>query len=51
MDLRELVEELKRQRDNSFDIICWDEDTEAMPDEEHGLLLRISDKGAWPLAE
>jgi hypothetical protein len=51
MDLRELVEELRRQRENSLDIICRDEDIEAIPDEEHGLLLRISDKGAWPLAE
>jgi hypothetical protein len=51
MDLRELVEELRRQRENSLDIICRDEDTEAIPDEEHGLLLRVSDKGAWPLAE
>jgi hypothetical protein len=51
MGLRELVEELKRQRENSIDIICWDEDIEAIPDKEFGILLRVSDKGAWPLAE
>jgi len=39
MYLRELVEELKRQRENSLDIICRDEDIE---DEEFGILLRVS---------
>jgi|GEM_PF-5085713 len=51
MDLRELVEELKRQRENSLDVICWDEDIEAIPDKDFGILLRVSGKGAWPLAE
>jgi hypothetical protein len=51
VDLRELVEELRRQRENSLDIICRDEDIKAIPDKEFGILLRVSDKGAWPLAE
>jgi hypothetical protein len=51
MDLRELVEELRKQRENSLDIICKDEDIEAIPDEKFGILLRISNRGAWPLAE
>jgi len=50
MYLRELVEELRR-RENSLDIICWDEDIEAIPDKNFEILLRVSGKGAWPLAE
>jgi len=38
MDLRELVEELRRQRENSLDIICRDEDIEAIPDKEHRII-------------
>jgi hypothetical protein len=51
MDLRSLVEELKRQKESSLDIICRDEDMRAIPDNEFGLLLKVSNKGAWPLTE
>jgi hypothetical protein len=51
MDLRSLVEELKRQKENSLDIISKDEDMRAIPDNKFGLLLRIANKGAWPLTE
>jgi hypothetical protein len=51
MDLKELVEELKRQKENSLDIISRDEDIKAIPDNEFGLLLKVSNKGAWPLTE
>jgi len=51
MDLEELVEELRRQKEKSLDILCGDEEIEAIPDKKFGILLRVSDKDAWPLAE
>ncbi len=51
MDLKSLVEELKRQRVVRLDIIAKDEDIAAFPDEDLGLLLGILDEGMWPLTE
>ena len=51
MDLEELVEELRRQKEKSLDILCGDEEIEAIPDKKFGILLRVFDKDAWSLAE
>jgi hypothetical protein len=51
MDLVGLVEELKRQKLNSFDIIAEDEHIYAIPDENFGLVLGIYKTGKWPLTE
>jgi len=51
MDLVSLVEELKRQKMNSFDIIAEDEHIYAIPDESFGLVLGIYKTGKWHLTE
>ena len=51
MDLKSLVEELKRQKMNSFDIIAEDEHIYAIPDESFGLVLGVYKMGKWPLTE
>jgi len=51
MDLVSLVEELKRQKMNSFDIIAEDEHIYAIPDESFGLMLGVYKMGKWPLTE
>jgi hypothetical protein len=51
MDLVSLVEELKRQKMNSFDIIAEDEHIYAIPDENFGLVLGVYKTGRWPLTE
>jgi len=51
MDLVSLVEELKRQKLNSFDIIAEDEHIYAIPDENYGLVLGVYNAGKWPLTE
>jgi hypothetical protein len=49
MDLVSLVEELKRQKLNSFDIIAEDEHIYAIPDENYGLVLGVYKTAKWPL--
>ena len=51
MDLVGLVEELKRQKMNSLDIIAEDEHIYAIPDENFGLVLGVYKTGRWPLTE
>jgi hypothetical protein len=51
MDLKSLVEELKRQKMNSLDIITEDEHIYAIPDENYGLVLGVYKTGKWPLTE
>jgi hypothetical protein len=51
MDLVGLVEELKRQKMNSLDIIAEDEHIYAIPDENYGLVLGVYKTGKWPLTE
>jgi hypothetical protein len=51
MDLIGLVEELERQKGNSFDLIVESEDLWAIPDEEEGVRLGIPDRGQWYLTE
>jgi hypothetical protein len=51
MDLKDLVEELKRQKMNSFDIIAEDEHIYTIPDENYGLVLGVYKTGKWPLTE
>jgi hypothetical protein len=51
MDLKSLVEELKRQKMNSFDIIAEDEHIYAIPDENFGIVLGVYKTGKWPLTE
>jgi hypothetical protein len=48
MDLVGLVEELKRQKMNSLDIIAEDEHIYAIPDENYGLVLGVYKTGKWP---
>jgi hypothetical protein len=51
MNLAGLVEELKRQKMNSLDIIAEDEHIYAIPDENFGLVLGVYKTGKWPLTE
>jgi hypothetical protein len=51
MDLVSLVEELKRQKMNSLDIIAEDEHIYAILDENYGLVLGVYKTGKWPLTE
>jgi hypothetical protein len=51
MDLIGLVEELERQRADSFDLIVESESLWAIPDEEEGVRLGIPDRGQWYLTE
>ena len=51
MDLVSLVEELKRQKLNSFDIIAEDDDMAVFPNEDLGILVGVCNHGMWPLTE
>jgi hypothetical protein len=51
MDLVGLVEELKRQKMNSLDIIADDNEIYVIAHEELGLMLGVIDHGRWPLTE
>jgi len=51
MDLLGLVEELERQKENSFDLIVESQNLWAIPDEEEGIRLGIPNKGQWYLPE
>ena len=51
MDLVSLVEELKRRKLNSFDIVAEDEHIYAIPDENFGLVLGVYKTGKWSLTE
>ncbi|MEM2914199.1 MAG: DUF932 domain-containing protein, partial [Candidatus Bathyarchaeia archaeon] len=51
MDLVGLVEELRRQKANSFDIVAGSGDIYAIADEDLGLMLGVIDRGRWPLTE
>jgi hypothetical protein len=51
MDLKSLVEELKRQKLNSFDIVADDAEIYVIAHGELGLMLGVIDHGRWPLTE
>jgi hypothetical protein len=51
MDLTGLVKELKRQRENSLDLIVESQNLWAIPDEEEGVRLGIPDRGQWYLTD
>jgi hypothetical protein len=51
MDLVDLVEELKRQKLNSFDIVADDDEIYVIAHEDFGLMLGVIDHGRWPLTE
>jgi hypothetical protein len=51
MNLVDLVEELKRQKLNSFDIVAEDNEIYVIAHEDFGLMLGVIDHGRWPLTE
>jgi hypothetical protein len=51
MNLVDLVEELKRQKLNSFDIVAEDDEIYVIAHEKLGLMLGVIDHGRWPLTE
>jgi len=51
MDLRELVKEPERQKENKLDLIVDSSTLKAIPDEKDGIRLEIPEYGEFPLTE